>query len=92
MEKSEISIHEIKVCDALKKSGNWMTNKEIAKQAEISDRTVRAHTLKLVKLGLLDQAEVFPAHRYRWSEKAEKRNAGYWVRLKMAANVFNMAI
>ena len=32
------------------------------------NRTVRAHILKLFKLGLI-RAKVFPGHRFRWSEK-----------------------
>lgn len=48
--------------------------------------------MKLVDLGLLDQAEVFPAHRYRLSSKADKRNKSYLQRLERAAEVFGIAI
>lgn len=92
MEKNEISIHEVRiVCAIFGNASKWLTNKEITQKAgDVSERTVRAHTLKLVKLGILDQAEVFPAHRYRWSDKSEKRNASYFLRLKSAADVFGM--
>lgn len=92
MEKNEISIHEVKIaCAARANSTEWLTNKQIAQKIDgVSERTVRAHTMKLVTLGILDQAEVFPAHRYRWAEKSGKRNASYLLRLRGAAEVFGM--
>jgi DNA-binding Lrp family transcriptional regulator len=89
MEKNEISTHELAVCAALRREPfRWLSNNQIASEAKISERTVRAHTRRLVELGLLDLAEVFPAHRYRWSTKAEKRNAAYLNRLDKAREVF----
>ena len=87
METNEISIHEIKVFNVVSRSG-WIDNKTIAKEAGISGRTARAHTLKLSKLGIFDCAEVFPGHRYRVATKAEKRNAGYLQRIARAKEVF----
>lgn len=90
MERNEISLHEVKIYRALKDGkGKWLTNADIKASIEgVSARTVRAHTLKLVRLGLIDQAEVFPAHRYRLSDKADKRNPAYTIRLEKAADVF----
>lgn len=92
MEKSEISEHEVLVFQVLQKHG-WMTNAQIAKvlKERVASRTVRAITLKFVKLGILDMAEVFPAHRYKLSPKAEKRNKGYWLRLQKVLEVFGEA-
>jgi len=93
MEKSEVSIHELKVYLVLRgDESKWLTNSEIAQQIEgaISARTVRAHTAKLVKAGLVDQAEVFPGHRFRWASKAGKRNGGYLQRLEKAREVFGL--
>lgn len=87
MENNEISHHELRVFGAAK-DGEWATAKEIAARASVADRTARHHCLRLVKLGVFDQAEVFPAHRYRLSDKAIKRNAAYMNRLAMAASVF----
>jgi hypothetical protein len=70
MEKNEISIHGIKVFKAIKDAGKWVSNLEIASAIDgVSNRTIRAHTLRLVQMGRLDQAEVFPSHRYRLAEK-----------------------
>lgn len=72
--------------------GRWMTSAEIAEHAHVAPRTARAHALKLVKLGVVDQAEVFPGHRYRLAEHAVKRNRGYFDRLTRAAEVFGLAL
>lgn len=90
MERNEISLHETRVYLALRASGGWMTNSEVAAAAGVAGRTARAHTLRLVGLGVLDLAEVFPAHRYRLSEKAPRRNAAYVNRLEAAAAVFGL--
>ena len=92
-ERNEVSLHEIKVFIALRKQPDeWLTNKEISESSGVAPRTTRVHTLRLVKLGMLEQAEVFPAHRYRWSSKASKRNAAYAQRLEVAAEVFGLMI
>ncbi len=90
MERSEVSIHEIRVFNVFRANpGRWMSNHDVAAKTEgIAHRTVRAHTGKLVKAGILDQAEVFPGHRYRLSEMAAKRNPAYTRRLEQAASVF----
>ena len=91
MEKSEVSIHEVKLFRALEMSKEqWKTSKDLAAAAGINERTARLHCYRLSKLGLVDTAEVFPAHRYRLAPKADKRNAGYINRLRSACEVFSM--
>lgn len=87
MEKTEISVHEVRVYLALIRSNQWMSAKEIADAAKVAQRTARAHAHKLAKLGLLDTAEIFPGHRYRMSQHASKRNAAYVARLNAAVDV-----
>lgn len=90
-EHNAISIHEVRIFLALTASGGWLTNHEIAAAvSDVAPRTVRAHTLKLVQAGLVDQAVVFPGHRYRIAAKASKRNQGYLQRLMQAAEVFGL--
>ena len=91
-ERNEVSVHEVKVFRALESTRDtWRTNREIAEIVSgVSYRTVRAHTMKLVRAGILDQADVFPAHKYRLSAQASKRNVGYWRRLQAAAEVFGL--
>lgn len=89
MERAEISLHEVKVYRVFKEhSKAWLTHKDVAKISKINDRTVRSHTLRLIRLGVLDQAELFPQHRYRLSQKADKRNKGYKQRLDKADVIF----
>ena len=88
MEQAEISIHQVKVYQCLAKSQTWMTNKEIAKATGVSLRSTSLHTQRFVALGICDQAEVYPGHRYKLSGKADKRNAAYILRLKQAEEVF----
>lgn len=93
MERNEISIHEARAYLAILQSGpTWITNKEIADAAKISGRTARAYSLKWKRLGIVDIAEVFPAHRCRLAEKANKRNAGYIQRLDHACGVFGLTL
>ena len=92
MEANEISEHKVRVFLYLEKMQGWQTNKEIAKGTAIAPRTARALTMNLVSLGILDQAEVFPGHRYRFSALAEKRNKAYILRLREAASVFGVTL
>lgn len=92
--RDETSPHEVKVYLAIKSEAGWLTNAEIGKKVpDIAPRTVRAHTLKLTQLGVLDQAEVFPANRYRLAQ-AKKENAyaiaHHTLRLKQAAEVMGL--
>jgi hypothetical protein len=91
-ERGEVSLHEVRVVLALKGTPDtWLTNREISAAASVAERTARQHTLRLVKLGLIDQVQVFPGHRYKWSSKAGNRNAAYERRLQTAIEVFGLA-
>jgi hypothetical protein len=74
----------------LQKDGGWRTNKEVAKGAEVAPRTAGAHTKALVDLQILEQAEIFPAHRYRIYKQAEKRNKVYMLALRKAAEALGL--
>lgn len=88
MERNEVSLHQLKVFLAVRKAGKWLTNREISVLADVAERTARQHSLFLVNLGILDQADVFPAHKYKYSELADKRNKAYVGRLCSAIEVF----
>ena len=72
----------------LAKTLRWVTNKDIAQGTGVSVRRVSFHTNNLVQLGILDQAEVSPGHRFTLSPKADKRNIGYVRRLQQAGEIF----
>jgi hypothetical protein len=90
MESNEISLHQAKVFRFVKSQQNWVTAKDIAMATEIAGRTARLHCLKLVQLGIFDQVEVFPAHRYQFSKFAGKRNKAYLQRLEQACAIFSI--
>lgn len=89
VERNEVSRHEVLVFRSLA-IDRWVTSRQVAETSGVAPRTARAHLLKLVRLGVVDQAEVFPAHRYRLSEFAAKRNRGYTDRLDRAAEALEM--
>jgi predicted ArsR family transcriptional regulator len=92
MEPNEISTHQIQVYRALLRAPGWLSNSEIAQQAGVAPRTARHHTHNLVALGVVDQAEVFPGHRFRVSQSAKARNHGYHRRIIQAAEVLGISL
>ncbi len=91
-EKGEISIHEARLYRVFTAApASWLTNREVAEAAKIAERTARLHTLRLVQLGILDLAEVFPAHKFKLAQAADKRNRGYLTRLENVCEVFDLA-
>jgi hypothetical protein len=90
MEKGEISTHEVKVVDFVKGAKRWVTGKEIVEGTGVKYRTVNNHCNRLIGMGIFDLAEVFPHHRYRYSEKADKRNKAYVLRLANAREALNL--
>ena len=89
-EKGEISAHEVRIYRLMSEApARWFTAQEVSDEAKVARRTAGLHTLRFSKLGLVDQAEVFPAHRYRWSEFAGKRNKSYLQRLDAAADIID---
>lgn len=88
MEHAEISLHQLRIFLFVQAADRWVTNAEVAAGAQVGTRTARAYTKRLVDLGIFDQAEVFPAHRYRLSPHAEKRHKAYLLRLQQAREVF----
>jgi hypothetical protein len=66
----------------------WFTNNEVAAAAKVARRTARHHTARLVKIGVLECAEVFGGYRFRWSPKAG--HAALIAQLKRAASVYGL--
>ena len=91
MERNKISVEQARAFVALRRNKErWITSTELAKVANIGERTGRLYLEKYSKLGLVDRIEVSPAYKYRLSEKASKRNAGYFGRLEKAREVFGL--
>lgn len=90
VERGEISLHQLKVFNFVKSQDGWTTAKDIAAGAGVAERTARHHARVLVHLGVFDRAEVFPAHRYRLSDKVNKRNKSYMLRIEEARQAFGL--
>lgn len=90
METTQVSAHEIRVFEYIKESSGWVTNKEIAEHANVSERTARQKTKKLVELGLLNVESTFPGYRYQLSEFARNRNHAYVIRLYKAKEALGL--
>jgi len=90
METNEVSIHQVKIYDFVRVHGGWVTTKDIASGCAVARRTAHAHAHKFVHLGIFDQAEVFPEHRYRLSSQAQNRNKAIILRLDAAREIFGL--
>jgi predicted ArsR family transcriptional regulator len=92
MEDNEISLDEVLVYRVLYQSrGRWLSDRQLAQEIQgITVRSVRTHCLKLVKRGLVEQPNVFPAHRYRLSAAASRPDHPYVRRLERATIAFGL--
>ena len=83
-----VSRHAVRVFEALRENrGRWRTSDELAAAAGVLPRTARAHLTKLVRLGAVETAPVWPTH-YRLAEAMPGEPAEYVRRLEQAAEVF----
>jgi predicted transcriptional regulator len=94
VEHNEISLHELQVYRALvAQKDTWVTVLDLTKKVEhVARRTITHHLQRFLTLGLVDRAETFPGHRYRWAAKGDKRNRAYMLRLQRANEAFGANI
>lgn len=59
------SLHEVRVYEALRSNGGWMTARAVAAAGDVVDRTSRAHCAALAEDGVVEVAKVFGGYRYR---------------------------
>lgn len=92
MTSKRISTHEVLIYTTfLDNPECWFTNTEIAVKLEsVAGRTVRLHTRKLLEMGLLEQIDLAPAPRFRWSEEGVARNADYMGKMEYARDVLGI--
>jgi prophage antirepressor-like protein len=86
-EHAEVSWHLAAVWSLLHRTGECLTNHEIAQRTGIAPRTARAHTRYLLQVGMLELYETFPRHLYVLSPHAAKKNAGIYQRLHYLTEV-----
>ena len=91
MESTQISMHQVRVFRFVRDHGKWVSSTDIAEGAEVSPRAARHLARTLAGLGIFDQIEVHPGHRYRFSNQADTANEAYMLRLRSAEEAFGMA-
>lgn len=91
MPRELASRHEVAVYKALLDAGpEWLSSNQIAERASVSARTARAHALRLAQLGIIEQTEVFPGHRYRMRPDVDQSHRDYATRLRQAATALHV--
>jgi hypothetical protein len=84
-----ISIHEVRLLLVFQKQPDrWLSNGEAAEEAEISPRTARLHTSRLLELGVLDVLRLFPASKFRLATGPGEAGRAYLDRWEKARQVF----
>jgi predicted transcriptional regulator of viral defense system len=91
VEPTQISMHQVRVFRFVRDHGKWVSSTDIAEGAEVSPRAARHLARTLAELGIFDQIEVHPGHRYRFSDQADTVNEAYMLRLRNAEEAFGMA-
>lgn len=86
METTEISRHQVAVFEHMK-DGSWKTANEVALATKVAGRTARHHLAGLTQLGVLEEAYVFPGHRYRLHPAPGARATKFIGRLEHASVV-----
>lgn len=87
----EVAVYRALAYRALTSARSWLSSAELAARAGVVPRTARHHALRLVRLGIVEQAAVFPGHRYRLAEEGVGDTA-YLARLLHAAEVLGVDI
>jgi hypothetical protein len=87
IENNEISEHQAKIYDFVRKQNQWLTNADITEHVGFSARTVRLHTKRLVDLGIFELAELYPGHQFKLAPKP--RDKVHLQRLLQAVAIFS---
>lgn len=84
---NQISDHEVRVYEAVRLHGGWLTAKEIAAKADVADRTARGHASTLAEIGVFEVARVFGGYRYRIKTTLEPSASEYAAQIESAKRI-----
>ncbi|WP_295450908.1 BRO family protein [uncultured Thiodictyon sp.] len=87
---TDISAHRVRCYFALKNSGQWMTNQELAKSAKVSARTARAYTKLFCDERIVDRLRLSPGHQFRIAGGYGKLKGLFVRELELAAEVLGI--
>lgn len=82
-----ISEHEIRIYEAVRENGGWLTCKQIAAAADVANRTSRGHCQSLADVGLFEVSKVFGGYRYRLAHDLNDRAREYLAQIDVAKRV-----
>jgi predicted DNA-binding transcriptional regulator len=85
--KNLISDHEVRIYEAVRSNGGWLTAREIAVRSDVSDRTARHHAAGLAKTGVFDVAKVFGGYRYRIKTSLDPAASAYVSEIEAAKRI-----
>lgn len=90
MSEDQISAHEIRIYEAAKASGGWMTARELAVSGDVADRTARAHAAAFAQRGVFEVAKVFGGYRYRIANNVEGDARAFVEQLEAAKRILGL--
>jgi hypothetical protein len=86
--EGRVSVHEIRVVEAVRSTQAWLTAREIAAKADVGNRTARQHASILGMIGVFEVIKVFGGYRYRMEPNRDAVATGYLARLETAKRAF----
>src|ERR1035437_1153331 len=83
-ETAGISLHQMRTFIALRDTEGWLTCREVARIANVAERTANLHCNYFDKAGIVDKITISPGYRYRFREDAEAINPGLMAHIHAA--------
>ncbi len=88
--ETQISLHEIRVYEAVRRHTGWLTAREIAVAADVADRTSRHHAGRLGEAGVFEVGKVFGGYRYRIASHQTDGGKLHLAALEEAKRIFGV--
>jgi DNA-binding IclR family transcriptional regulator len=86
-----ISPHEVRLLLVFRqRADEWLTNNVLAQEARVSPRTARAHTDRLVRLGVLEEQQLYPGPVFRLADQPGEEAREYLDRVEKAREIFRL--
>ena len=86
-----ISPHEVRLLLVFRRRADeWLTNNALAREAEVSPRTARAPTDRLVRMGVLEEQRLYPGPVFRLADEPGEEAREYLERVEKAREIFRL--
>lgn len=84
MLEKQVSEQEIRIYEAVREHGGWLTAREIAVKADVADRAARNYASSLEQHGVFEVVTAFGGHKYRLRPELPPRAVDYVGQLESA--------